>query len=198
MAQVGSQEGKTDTEGRPARPGLLRLVAAWSRLVIGLAFVGEGGVLYADARMHWAGHGAWVGAAAALVGALLGLSGICGVYAHLRPKATASEDLPTAAEPSLPLLGAVLIYKFRFVSEEQLAAALELQRKDGPVKRLIGGILLDMGVLSMAELQQALDYQRSLTGQMLRAPVAGDSEAATDSSEQLALVGDTEAATVES
>ena len=198
MAQVGSQGEKTDSEGRTARPGLLRLVAAWSRLVLGLAFVGEGGVLYADARTHWAGHGSWVGAVAALAGALVGLSGICGIHAHLRsPKPNTSEDLPVEPEPSLPLLGAILIYKFRFISEDQLAAALEVQRKGGPPRRLLGGILLDMGALSMAELQQALSYQRSLSGQALRgvrdhAPDSADSETLKEPSEQPVLIGDAE------
>ncbi len=166
MAEIRPQEGSVDTGGHGARPGLLRLVAAWGRLVVGLALVGEGGVLYADARTHWAGHGAWVGAAAALIGSLLGLSAICAIYAQVRPRRVAADDgIPVAPEPSVPMLGALLVYKYQFISEEQLAAALEVQRKEAQGPRRIGGILLDLGLLTMAELQKALSYQRSLNAQ---------------------------------
>jgi len=163
MAEIRSQDGRVDAGGRRARPGLLRLIAAWGRLVVGLTLVGEGGVLYADARTHWAGHGAWVGAAAALIGSLLGLSAVYAIYAQIRPRSTAADDgIPVAPEPSVPMLGALLVYKYRFITEEQLAAALEVQRKETQGQRRIGGILLDMGLLTMAELQEALSYQRSL------------------------------------
>ena len=60
------------------------------------------------------------------------------------------------------MLGALLVYKYRLVTEEQLAEALEIQRKADEPKPRIGSILLEMGLLSMAQLHEALAYQRSL------------------------------------
>ncbi len=59
------------------------------------------------------------------------------------------------------MLGALLVYKFQALTEEQLQKALEQQRKEGSNKRRIGEILLDMGFISSTDLRKALDYQRS-------------------------------------
>jgi hypothetical protein len=60
------------------------------------------------------------------------------------------------------MVGALLVYKYGLITEDQLEKALERQRAQGEGKQLLGGILLDMGLVSMAELQTALAYQRSL------------------------------------
>jgi len=162
MEQVGPEaEGSEKREERS--PSLARLIAIWARVVIGLALVGEGGVLFADARMRWAGHGAWMGVAAMVVGALVGLSGLYAICAQARRRAPGDEDeLLVAPEAAVPMLGALLVYKYQFITEEQLTEALEIQRKAGHNRPRIGTILLEMGVLTMAQLQEALAHQRSL------------------------------------
>ncbi len=174
MEQVGSQERHSEEKGKgsPPQAGFARFVAAWIRVVVGLALVGEGGVLFADARTHWAGYGAWVGIVAMAVGALISLSGMWAIYAQSRGSRTVSaEEFPVAPEPAVPMLGALLVYKYKFITEEQLEKALEVQRKEGATRRRIGSILLDMGLVSMAEVQQALAYQRSMTMDSVTAAV---------------------------
>ena len=162
MEQVGSQEGTSKKPGKAARPSLGRFVALWAMVMVGLALAGEGGVLFADARTHWAGHGAWIGLVAMAVGALGGLSAMYALYVQARASSP-PEELPVDPEPAVPMLGALLVYKYRVITEEQLERALELQRKEQATRRRIGSILLDMGLLSMAELQEALAYQRGLS-----------------------------------
>jgi hypothetical protein len=107
--------------------------------------------------------------AAILVGAALSLSGVYAIYARSRPAdSPLVGDLPMGREASVPLLGALLVYKYHLLTEEELEQALEVQRSQGTSTRRIGGVLLDMGLISSADLQKALDYQRSLSP-----PVAG-------------------------
>jgi hypothetical protein len=161
MGQVDSQAG--DAGNRQKRlPSLTRLIATWVRVVFGLALAGEGGVLFADARTHYVGHGAWMGLAAMAAGSLLGLSGLYAFLVQARGPRADQDALPVAPEPAVPMLGALLVYKYRLVTEEQLAEALEIQRKANEPRPRIGSILLEMGLLSMAQLHEALAYQRSL------------------------------------
>jgi len=179
MGQVGSQAQNSDEQERS--PSLARLVAIWLRVVLGLALAGEGGVIFADAQMHWAGHGAWMGIAAMALGALLGLWGIHGIWVQARGRAAGEQDTPLMApEAAVPMLGALLVYKYRLVTEEQLAAALEIQRKAGPTAPRLGTILLEMGLVSTRQLQEALAHQRSLAlGRVTsaRPEEAGENEA---------------------
>ena len=55
------------------------------------------------------------------------------------------------------------MYKYRLVTEEQLAEALGIQRRAAEPRPRLGSILLEMGLLTMAQLQEALAYQRSLS-----------------------------------
>jgi hypothetical protein len=176
MEQAGSQElqpsarqdglppHRSEEEGKRSRPGFARFLTTWIRVVVGLALVAEGAVLFADARTHWVGHGAWVGMAAMAAGALLGLSGVWAISVQVRgPRGAPTEGLPAAPELVVPMLGALLVYKYKLITEEQLEKALETQHKDSEPRRRLGTILLDMGLVSMAEIQAALAYQRSLT-----------------------------------
>ena len=159
MTDGGQQEGSGSR-----KRGAVWLLATWMQLVIGFGLVGEGAVLYAHARAQEAGPSWLLGMVAILSGAVLSLSGIYTIYVHSRQERTPAGDLPVGGEASVPLLGALLVYKYRLLTEEQLEEALELQRKEGTGKRRIGGILLDMGLVSSADLRKALDYQRSLAG----------------------------------
>jgi len=160
MEKTGSEQ----QAGREsARRGLGWWLATWAQLVIGLALVGEGGALYAHAWAQGVGPAAWAGILAALIGAIMSLSGTYVLYRRTRPReAPLLRDIPARPEPTVPMLGALLVFKYHALSEEQLEEALAQQRREGPDRRRLGEILLDMGFVSMADLQKALEYQHSL------------------------------------
>lgn len=61
---------------------------------------------------------------------------------------------------ALPMIGALLAFRFRFINEWQLEKALAVQRKQRRSRQSLGRILLDMGLVTQSQLRQALDYQR--------------------------------------
>ncbi len=163
MSETDFEQRNADTQRRP-RQGVAWLILAWGRLVLGLALAGEGGMLYAHARMQQGGPPLWIGVTAVLIGAVLSLSGICSIYARTRPvEITTADGMPAQPDPGIPMLGALLVYKYQALTEQQLERALEQQRKEGPNNRRIGEILVDMGLISAADLQTALEHQRSLS-----------------------------------
>jgi len=150
------------------------LIVTWIRSVLGLALIAEGGVLYVHARAY-EGPLWLVGVVAILVGAVLAFPGMSALCTRSRATEMVIVDqLPVGGDASIPMLGALLVYKYKLITEEHLQQALEEQRKDGESKRLLGGILLDLGLLSVAELQTALDYQRSLTSKQTGASETSD------------------------
>lgn len=166
----------TEDKQRPAGASGGWLIGVWLAVVAGLALAAEGGVLYAHAQMNDAGPSWMVGLVAVLIGA--GLSG-CGIYAILaRGRAAgagALDELPVGREVAIPMLGALLVYKYRMITEEDLERALAQQRVEGGERRL-GGILLDLGLISAADLHTALEYQRSLAGAIGKAQETQDEQ----------------------
>lgn len=154
MSPSTATEQNTGKATGRRRTGLAWAVATWGRLFIGVGLIGEGASLYAHAQTHVDGPAWCIGAGAALAGAVLALSGVRAIQARVRAA-------QTAGEPSIPKLGALLVYKFELLTEEQLEQALEEQREEPEKKRRLGEILLDMGLISAADLRKALRYQRS-------------------------------------
>ena len=186
MNETGSQDEGSREAQQQRKRGSLLLLTNWIRVIIGIALVAEGGVLYASARVSDGGPSWLFGAVAIVVGAVLALPGVAALYARGRtPELIIAEPIPGAREDSIPMLGALLVYRYKLITEEQLQKALEVQRKDGPNRRLLGGILLDMGLISSTELQTALEHQRSLTGKQPEA----DDPATKDDTEALAAAG---------
>ncbi len=153
--------GKTErAEGR----SLTWMAMIWGRVVVGLALATVGGVAFGHA---WTQEDAplwWIGAISLVTGALLALSGF---YARSRPPGVAADVVVRAEpvgdrEPLVPLLGAILVYKYRWITQQQLNYALERQRTEGPGRPRLGEILLDIGALSPSQLDQALEHQRTL------------------------------------
>lgn len=162
MARTDGGEGNPGVEPRKGRRGVAWLIVIWVLVVVGLALIGEGGMLYAHSRVEGGGVSWLVGVAAIALGAALMLPALQWLCAFLQSSQTADDGLPPAQEQAIPMLGALLVFKYGAITEEQLEQALEKQRAEGEGRRLLGGILLDMGLVSMAELQTALAYQRSL------------------------------------
>jgi len=141
-------------------PNRLWVAVIWFRVVFGLGLAAAGGVAFGHAwtneSIPWWG----VGGITVLVGMLLVLSG---VYArsrppHVTPQVIVPEEMPEAREPLVPLLGALLVYKYQLITHRQLRDALEEQRKTVPRRRL-GEILVLKGLITLRELEEALAFQ---------------------------------------
>jgi hypothetical protein len=67
-------------------------------------------------------------------------------------------------DPTMPMLGALLVYKYRAITEGQLQRAMEFQRKQKRRGRelLLGQVLSqEMGLVSSSQLREALEFQQS-------------------------------------
>jgi hypothetical protein len=134
----------------------------WLRLILGLVLAGGGGVAMghawtSESTPWWA-----VGGMTLMVGVLMVLSG---VYARSHPRGViphviVTEEASEAREPSMPLLGALLVYKYQLITHRQLREALEEQRKAVPRRRL-GEILVLKGLITVRELEETLSFQQS-------------------------------------
>lgn len=150
------------TEGRPPKAGWdpLWLAVVWGRVVVGLGLAGVSGVAFGHAWSRDETSFWWVGGISLLTGILLVLSAC---YARSEavalPKEVVAQAQHYGPEPLVPLLGALLVYKYQAITQEQLAKALAEQRRS---RRLLGEILLSMGVVNPAQLAEALEYQHSV------------------------------------
>ena len=149
-------------QGQGRRPDGVWIAVVWGRVVLGLALAGTGGVAFGHAWTNEDTPLWWVGAITLLVGTLLVLSG---VYARshpseVRPEVIAQEEPASAREPLIPLLGAILVYKYQFITQKQLQQALSEQMHAAPRRRL-GEILVLKGLLTAAQLEEALTFQHA-------------------------------------
>ncbi len=157
------QQGSHSTPGEQRRDVVWAIVV-WGRVAVGLMLAAIGGVAFGHAWTHEAAPFWWVGSITLLTGILLVLSGL---YARSRPAGVAPdvvmrEEVPAdQREPLVPLLGALLLYKYQRISHRQLNDALEQQRKERKSRRRLGEILLARGAITPAQLEEALDFQRS-------------------------------------
>ncbi len=189
MSETTSGQNGSRTGRDQACRNSLWAAINWVRVIVGIALVAEGGVLYAQARMGDGGPLWIVGAIAILVGALMALPGVVSICRARPAEIIIAEPLPGTPEQTLPMLGALLVFKYRLITEEQLEKALEIQRKDGPNRRLLGGILLDMGLISTAELQTALEHQRSHVAKKPPSDDLGENDQTEDETEALTPAG---------
>jgi hypothetical protein len=165
MKSRGSQERSSGTEARGGGT-VVWAVVVWARVVIGLVLGAAGGVAFGHAWTSESAPWWWVGAISLLTGVLLLLSGL---YARSRPPGTspefvAREQAPAAQEPLVPLLGALLVYKYQRISHATLDKALEHQRTETNRRRL-GEILVSMEAVTWSDVEEALEYQRTLARQ---------------------------------
>lgn len=164
---MGPEAVARQTDGKAKRAegrSLTWMAVVWGRVVVGLALATVGGVAFGHAWTReeiplWS-----VGGISLLTGTLLALSGF---YARSRPPGVAADVLIRTEpdgdyEPVVPLLGAILVYKYGWITQQQLNHALERQRREGPGRPRLGEILLDAGAISPSRLEQALEHQRTL------------------------------------
>jgi hypothetical protein len=147
--------------GPVSRPAQGRGKLLTVRVAIGLVAAAAGGAGLPCAppeplRLPWQG----AAAAVLLTGLYLVLSGVVARRSAPVPAAERASDDADEPDVLLPMLGALLVYKFRRLSEAKLYKALEAQQNQGKRRRMLGDILLDMGFVTPAQLRQALDYQQ--------------------------------------
>jgi len=161
---------RKDEAGQPEkRRDLMWLAVIWGRVLIGLALAATAGVSFGHAWTEERNSLWWVGAVTLLAGVLLMLSAL---YARSEAKeiATSLAEASESVRPRerlVPLLGALLVYKYQLITHQQLAAAIEEQRKD---KRLLGQILRAQGLITEGQLQEALAYQRGFVPEQIKTP----------------------------
>ena len=156
-----SEEGKQESVR-----DVLWITTTWGRVVLGLALAAIAGVSFGHA---WTNENMslWVvGGVTLLTGVLLVLSGL---YVRSQPKPPPAPSEEEESEPLVPLLGALLVYKYQLISHAQLQRALEEQRRS---TRLIGEILVEQGVVTEGQLQAALAHQQSYSKAQAASPVS--------------------------
>ncbi|UCC69524.1 MAG: hypothetical protein JSV79_06360, partial [Armatimonadota bacterium] len=135
--------------------------AIWTRTAVGLVLAVGGGLAFGHALGEGQALLWWVGGLIELAGVMLVLSAIYKTRA--KPREAGEEyalGLRDEGEPVVPLLGALLVYKCRVLTQEQLSRALEEQLGDDRRKRRLGEILLEMGMVTESQLAEALEQQR--------------------------------------
>jgi len=134
----------------------------WAALVVGGAiFLGALGAF----ALTWVGMLKdtwwWIGGAATAVAAALLVPGLRGLRALHRAAAVPESAHAAPRAPTIPMLGALLVYRYRAITEAQLEAALAAQRKRRRRRQLLGDILVEMGYATRRQVDEALEYQRS-------------------------------------
>ena len=173
--ESGTQDEQgSGAAGRKGGGTVVWAIVVWARVVLGLGLGTAGGIAFGHAWTHESAPLWWVGAISLLTGILVLLSGL---YARSRPPGAtpdfvAQEESPAVQEPLVPLLGALLVYKFQRITHGQLEEALARQRKERKNRRRVGEILMAMEAISRTQLEEALEYQRSVMREKLER--AGD------------------------
>jgi len=159
----GAEKG--DREGQHRE---LSALSVWGRTALGLAMGVGGGVAFGHAWVAKYAISWWVGVLSVLGGVLLVLSAVSATRRD-QERAKAERPVPLRyldeREPVVPLLGALLVYKYRMLTQEQLSRALEEQFRSSVEKRRLGEILVEMGMVTEEQLGQVLEHQRLYLGQ---------------------------------
>jgi hypothetical protein len=166
MARNISQ-GQPQGAGATEKRDIVWVVLIWGRVTAGLMLAAVSGLAFGHAWTRQYTSLWWLNAMTMLAGALLVLSGL---YARSRPPGVIphimmEEELSEGQQPLVPLLGALLAYKYKRITQKQLNEALERQQKERQNRRRLGEILVQMGAITRPELEEALKDQRSVLSQ---------------------------------
>lgn len=162
---ASAREKKSGRATRASVREVVWVVVVWGRILVGLSLATVGGVAFGHAWTTEQPPLWWVGAISLLTGVLLVLSGL---YARshppgVTPKVAVREEASEEGEPLVPLLGAILLHKYGWITQQQLNEALRQQREAHAGRRPLGEILVSMGAITGPQLEEALEHQHSLT-----------------------------------
>jgi hypothetical protein len=135
-----------------------------AQMAVGVVLAVVAGPLLAHALMTGYVPSWWSGGICLLTSAVLVIAGLVSAKARdreIKLKATPAEaPVERPRDPSVPMLGALLVYKYQVITKSQLERALELQEKQGPNRQRLGEILVSMDLITRDQLREALEYQR--------------------------------------
>jgi hypothetical protein len=150
------------SDRREQRPDVLWTALVIIRIVVGICLAVMGGVAFGRAYTD-GGGGMWIfGASSLLAGLGLTLSGILARY-EPPPKLPVMEEVEEAIpapDPVVPLLGALLVYKYKFIDHRQLQQALATQAQSVPRRRL-GEVLVSERFITHQQLEEVVAFQQA-------------------------------------
>jgi len=167
----GTEKG--DREGQHRE---LSALSVWGRTGLGMAMGVGGGAAFGHAWVAESPISWWVGVLSVLAGVLLVLSAVSATRRSEQQERRGKPyqlAYPDEREPVVPLLGALLVYKYRVLTQEQLSRALEEQFRNSTQKRRLGEILLEMGMVTEEQLEEVLEHQRLYLGRAGRTEPEG-------------------------
>ncbi len=170
------QVAATDSDGfvppgyvSRTKPDSLSALLVKAQMAVGVALGAVAGPVFAHAVVTQQVASWWVGGICVFTGVVLTVAGLTSSKRRaqrllLSATPTEGKQSKDAAEPTgpgVPMLGALLVYKYQVITEGQLERVLkEQQRRKEPRPRL-GQLLLEMGLVTRSQLYRALEYQRS-------------------------------------
>lgn len=154
-------EGEADVPPRRARHDLTWLAVTWGRIFVGLAMAATSGIAFGRAWTRGDAAFWWVGGISLLLGIVVVASAFQARREEPPAHVPAKQQVVVQEQPSplVPLLGALLVYRYQFITHEQLAKALAEQKRS---RRMLGEILVGMGLVTQRQLGEALEYQQSV------------------------------------
>jgi hypothetical protein len=149
------------------KPDTLSALLVKAQMAVGIALGAVAGPVFAHAVVTQQVASWWVGGICVFTGVVLTVAGLTSskrraqrLLVSAKPSdGKQSEGEPEPSGPGVPMLGALLVYKYQVLTEAQLARVLAVQQKRKDQPRL-GQLLLEMGLVTKSQLYAALDYQR--------------------------------------
>ena len=150
---------------RRTKPDIITSLLIIGQVVVGVLLAAVAGPLFAHASTTHDVAAWWIGGTCLVTGVFLVIGGLTSrrkrIQRLLASPEPSTEPQKASRDPSMPMLGALLVYKYRVITESQLQRALEMQRKQKGNHKRLGDLLLEMGLITEAQLRKALDYQQS-------------------------------------
>jgi hypothetical protein len=150
---------------RRTKPDIITSLLIMGQVVIGVALAAIAGPLFAHASTTHDMPAWWIGGTCLVTGVFLVIGGLTSrrkrIQRLLSSPEPSTDSQKAPRDPTMPMLGALLVYKYRVITESQLQRALEMQRKEKGNHKRLGELLLEMGLITEAQLRKALDYQQS-------------------------------------
>ncbi len=169
MQDIDSDELMVPGYVSRTKPDLLSAILIKAQMVVGIALGAVAGPVFAHAVVTQQTASWWVGGISVGTGVILVVAGLTSskrraqrlLLSHRYDRDDGAEDTTESRDPTVPMLGALLVYKYKVITPGQLERVLkEQQRRKEPRPRL-GELLLEKGLVTKSQLYAALQYQSS-------------------------------------